>query len=135
MSAVPNPIPASPAPVPVKPAVVPYEPKRGGQWKGLFGLVLIRMTSWETGLRLQASLLGLGSGEGSALGSVPLPVIALMLAGLAGHFGACLPGLSAWLQRPGRSQNLALGAGYAASVVLMVAFGPGVSKSFIYIAF
>ncbi len=101
----------------------------------LFGLVLIRMTSWETGLRLQASLLGLGSGEGSALSSVPLPVIALMLAGLAGHFGACLPGLSAWLQRPGRPQNLALGAGYAASVVLMVAFGPGVSKSFIYIAF
>ena len=102
----------------------------------LFGLVLIRMTSWETGLQLQASLLGLGScSETIQMTRVPLPVIFLMLAGLTGHFAAGLPWLSAWIRRPGRRQNLALGAGYAASVFLMVAFGPGVSKSFIYIAF
>jgi len=101
----------------------------------LFGLVLIRMNSWEAGLKLHAALLGLGSDDGSAMTRLPLPVILLMSAGLLGHVGAALPWLAAWLQRPGRLQNLTLGAGYAASVALMVAFGPGVTKSFIYIAF
>ena len=102
----------------------------------LFGLILIRMNSWESGLQLQASLLGLGSSSGTAtMNHVPLPVVCLMLAGLAGHFGAILPGFTAWLQRPHRLQNAALGAGYATSVVFMLVFGPGVSKSFIYIAF
>lgn len=101
----------------------------------LFGLVLIRMNNWETGLQLQASLLGIGTGGGTALTRVPLPVIVLMLAGLAGHIGAARPGISIWLRRPGRMQNITLGAGYAASVALLVAFGPGVTKSFLYIAF
>ncbi len=102
----------------------------------LFGLVLIRMTSWETGLQMQASLLGLGASEGSAaMTRVPLPVIFLMLAGLAGHFAAAVPWLVAWIERPGRMQAAALGLGYAASVVLLVAFGPGITKSFVYIAF
>ena len=102
----------------------------------LFGLILIRMNSWESGLQLQASLLGLGSSSGTAtMNHVPLPVVCLMLAGLAGHFGAILPGFTAWLQRPHRLQNAALGAGYATSMVFMLVFGPGVSKSFIYIAF
>ena len=102
----------------------------------LFGLVLIRMANWETGLQLQAALLGLGSSSGMAgMTQVQLPVILLMLAGLAGHFGRAWPGFGAWLARPGILQNATTGLTYAASVVLLVAFGPGVSKSFIYIAF
>ena len=66
---------------------------------------------------------------------VPLPVLLLMLAGVAGHFGRAWPSLDAWLGRPGLLQNATTGFAYAASVMLLVAFGPGVTKSFIYIAF
>jgi D-alanyl-lipoteichoic acid acyltransferase DltB (MBOAT superfamily) len=102
----------------------------------LLGLVLIRMTDWTGGMRVMAALVGMANGgAGGAFNTVPLPVYPLLLMGLTGHLMALLPKWDVLLERFAGLDSLVRGIGYATAVVLIVTLGPGVSKSFIYIAF
>jgi alginate O-acetyltransferase complex protein AlgI len=100
----------------------------------LLGLVLIRMTSWSGGLLVMQSLVGLGHGAGP-ISSVPLPVFPLLALGLAGHLFALVPKREPLLVRYDGVVAVARGVGYAAAAVLLVTLGPGVTQTFIYIAF
>jgi alginate O-acetyltransferase complex protein AlgI len=109
----------------------------------LLGLVLIRMTNWESGWQIARALVGCGADPVStkpipplAAGvlGVPYSVLLLLSFGLIGHALAFLSG-SRWERWFDRVRPISRGFGYAAAVVLVVAFSPGVGKSFIYIAF
>jgi hypothetical protein len=99
----------------------------------LIGLVLIRMADWSGGLVVMRALVGFGHDPvgGAAFTTVPLPVYPLLVLGLAGHLYELLPRRN-WLNE---RFEVVRGMGYATAVVLLVTLGPGVSKSFIYIAF
>jgi alginate O-acetyltransferase complex protein AlgI len=95
----------------------------------LAGLILIRMTSWESGGVFVRLLLGLGtSGEAE----VPVWVPLLVGLGLVGH-------ATEWLRQrvrlPLAVPEAAQYLGYAAAVALLVTLTPGVGKTFIYIQF
>jgi alginate O-acetyltransferase complex protein AlgI len=102
----------------------------------LLGLILIRMTDWTGGVRVMQALIGESHEPltGGVFATVPLPVYPLVALGLAGHVIDPLARLRPrfltydWLSAAG-------GLGYATAVVVLVVFGPGVTKSFIYIAF
>ncbi len=116
--------------------------RKSGWWAGLahagtlyqlvLGLVLIRMTSWAGGGTMFGALVGLShqpTGE-AAFATVPVLVYPLLLLGVAGHLWALVPKVQ-WLDRLAPLRGL----GYAAAVVLLVCLAPGVTQSFIYIAF
>ena len=69
-------------------------------------------------------------GGGGAIITVPVLVYPLLLLGVAGHLWALVPKVQ-WLDRFAPLRGLS----YAAAVVLLVCFSPGVTQSFIYIAF
>jgi alginate O-acetyltransferase complex protein AlgI len=100
----------------------------------LLGLVLIRMNDWTGGLTVMRALVGFGH-DGGTNSSVPLPVYLLLLLGLAGHLFELLPKRATLFAGYDGIGSLVRGAGYATAVVLLVTLGPGVTKSFIYIAF
>lgn len=111
-------------------------------WKGIawfatgyqlvLGLVLIRMTNWNSGGQVLLSLVGVGSASPDTPAALPLAAVAVLLvAGLFGHLWEVLrPRLP--VRRDGSRIR---GVGYALAVFLLVAFGPGATKSFIYIVF
>jgi alginate O-acetyltransferase complex protein AlgI len=98
----------------------------------LAGLVIVRMPSWGQGLLILKSFVPDGSSAG-ILSGVPIWVPILIGLGMTGHVAAVLPRLrKSWGDDAGAA---ARGFGYAALVVLLVCFGPGVGQSFIYIQF
>jgi alginate O-acetyltransferase complex protein AlgI len=99
----------------------------------LLGLILIRMSNWTGGMLVIRSLTGFGheSIGGGVFTVVPTLVYPLLFMGLAGHLLELLPKRD-WLAE---RLTVVRGVGYATAVVLLVTLGPGVSKSFIYIAF
>jgi len=108
----------------------------------LLGLILIRMTNWQTGGLLLRSMLGLPheavpSAEPAAFvpifAGAPAVLPLLLLLGLAGHFASLLK--PKWSEQFTGVVEVSRGLGYAAALVLVVALSPGVTKSFIYIAF
>ena len=98
----------------------------------LAGLVIVRMQSWGQGLVILNSFMPDGSSAGILSGlSIWVPI--LIALGMIGHVAAVVPKPRfSW----GQEAVVAVkGFGYAALVVLLVCFGPGVGKSFIYIQF
>ena len=95
------------------------------------GLVLIRMPSWEAGGAMLHSLFGCELlSEWSGAIPVWVPVL-LVLAALGHLFSAARVNPD----RPLGVPSFVRAAVYVGALVLMVAFAPGVGKSFIYIAF
>ena len=85
-------------------------------------LVLIRMPNWEAGGILLRSLFGFDL----VSRAIPVWVPVLMAAGLAGHvFGTLRAKMPAMIRA----------ASYVGVTALLVTLGPGVTKTFIYIAF
>jgi alginate O-acetyltransferase complex protein AlgI len=101
----------------------------------LLGLVLIRMIDWPTGMHFLAAWFGIawqGTVQApAAFQGVPVLVFPLLLLGLAGHLVYLRP---QWAMRWQQYEAIR-SVGYALGVLLLVTIGPGVSKSFIYIAF
>jgi hypothetical protein len=93
------------------------------------GLVLVRSQTWSGCWLVEQSLLGGGAAGTHWLpGWVPL-LLALVAAGhLFGATRERLQGLLAW-------PPLLRAGAYVAAVVLLVTFGPGASKPFIYFQF
>ena len=97
----------------------------------LFGLILIRMESWAGGWAMVRTSVGIGSDAGTHL--LPPAVPVLIAVGLAGHVAA-VGGVLAG-RRAVRVPDVVRGFAAAAAVVLILAFAPGVGKTFIYIQF
>lgn len=99
----------------------------------LFGLILIRMESWSGGVTMMTRALGLDTAFGPTSTPIPPLVPILVAAGLVGHVvavGRLLAG-SVTIRIP----EVARGFASATAVVLIVAFAPGVGKTFLYIHF
>jgi alginate O-acetyltransferase complex protein AlgI len=97
----------------------------------LAGLVMVRTEAWADCWRFEAALVGLGGG---GLWSEAVPAWVPLLVGLVafGHLFSGLRGVRCGLlQLP----PLARAAAYAAAVALLVVFGPGATKAFIYFQF
>jgi alginate O-acetyltransferase complex protein AlgI len=103
----------------------------------LLGLILIRMTNWNTGLTLMHALAVWAPGSAGVntlSNSTLLLASLLMLLGVQGHIQALIPArltdrLGSGILESGR------GLVSAAALVGVVLFSPGLAKSFIYIAF
>ncbi|MFN4260049.1 MAG: MBOAT family O-acyltransferase [Gemmataceae bacterium] len=95
-----------------------------------FGLVLVRSESWSGCWLVQSSLLG----GGPALATRWVPAWVPLLVGLvaAGHLFSGLRNVRCGLWR---LPALARASAYAVATLLIVAFGPGTTKAFIYFQF
>jgi alginate O-acetyltransferase complex protein AlgI len=98
-------------------------------WQVLVMLVLVRMESWSGCWRIQQALLGLG---GAGRAGVPAWVPLLIGAVAAGHIFGGLGDVRCRLLTLPASVRATV---YVGAVVLLVAFGPGVGKTFIYFHF
>jgi hypothetical protein len=94
------------------------------------GLVLVRSESWPGCWRVQGALLGVGTVEGMHWVPVWVPVLVGMVA--AGHLFSGLREVRCGLLE---APDLVRAAAYTAAVVLLVVFGPGAGKAFIYFQF
>jgi hypothetical protein len=113
----------------------------GTAYQFLIGLIMVRMVSWDGGLLMMRSLTGVDHPAGvsspgfaawGALG-VPLAVPVLIALGLSGHLVGLLR--SVGLPIPERLPDPLRMAAAAVAVAGVVAFSPGVAKTFIYIQF
>jgi alginate O-acetyltransferase complex protein AlgI len=95
-------------------------------WLTVAGLVLVRMTSWETGAVLARSWCGLDAVAGA--GAIPIWVPALVALVAVGHAVSERRGLLD-LPSPVRA------AAYVGVVVLLVTLGPAGTRPFIYFVF
>jgi len=113
----------------------------GSSFQFLIGLVLIRMVDWHGGLLLIRSLVGAEHAAETASNSPFVPQIAgapglvvlLICLGLLGHVVGLLQECR-WL-RAARLPEFARSMIAALAIAGVLAFGPGVSKTFIYIQF
>jgi alginate O-acetyltransferase complex protein AlgI len=94
-----------------------------------FGYVLVRSESWAGCWLVQSSLLG-----GSWLGTASVPVWVPPLVGLVA-LGHLLSGLADVRCRLLLSPAVVRAGAYVAATALVVVFGPGVGKAFIYFQF
>lgn len=96
-------------------------------------LLLVRMTTWDGGLLMARSLVGIGYEPATSGPPVPPAVFGLLLLGLLGHVAGLLG--DAGVARPVRVPEAVQMAASAAAVVAVVTLGPGAAKTFIYIQF
>jgi alginate O-acetyltransferase complex protein AlgI len=94
------------------------------------GLILARMESWAGCGHFQASLLGLNPGAGEHWLPVWVPLMVGLVA--AGHLFSGLGDLRCRLLTMPATVRA---AAYVGAVVMVVTFGPGVGKTFIYFQF
>jgi alginate O-acetyltransferase complex protein AlgI len=109
----------------------------GTAYQFLVGLILIRMDSWEGGWRMIGSLAGfdwqpVAASPGLSVG-VPAFVPLLIGVGLVGHVIGLLRDVGVPL--PARLPEPVRMLAAAVAVALVVAFSPGVAKTFIYVQF
>jgi alginate O-acetyltransferase complex protein AlgI len=100
-------------------------------WLVALGLVLVRTESWSGCWLVESSMLGLGA-YASPAQSVPMWVMLLVGMVAAGHLFGGLRRLTEGILS---SPPLLRAATYVAAVALLVVFGPGVTKAFIYFQF
>lgn len=95
-----------------------------------FGLVLVRSESWAGCWRIEQSLVGLGSADGDAHLPTWVPLLVGMV--VAGHLFSGLRGLRCGLLH---CPPLVRAVVYTLAIFLIVVFGPGATKAFIYFQF
>jgi alginate O-acetyltransferase complex protein AlgI len=94
------------------------------------GLVMVRAANWSDCWGIEKSLVGLGSAEGQRWVPVWVPLLVGMV--MVGHLFSGLRGLRCAVLELPASLRAAV---YVTAVVLLVAFGPGVTNAFFYFRF